>query len=171
MHTVSCIKVVQEAMNMVGKSQKEIDSILEKFVDSFANNLDVEKISGLFKVDNNRIKKYLISEFNKEQNWTEKMAGQQRKNGVVMNESIYNLHIKNEELYSKVAKMINQKMITRENENEIDIHKYDRKVENKIITETDIGKATINTTTQEKNKAGKQVQQDMQKVQENVKDL
>ena len=51
MHIASCIKVVQNAMSMTGKSQEQIDNILETFVGSFANNLDLQKIGKLFQID------------------------------------------------------------------------------------------------------------------------
>ena len=44
-----------------------------------------------------------MSEFRVGQNWTEKMAGQDRKEGLVMDEAIYNSHIGNEEFYAKVS--------------------------------------------------------------------
>lgn len=106
MHIASCIKVVQNAMSMTGKSQEQIDSILETFVGSFANNLDLQKIGQLFQIDEKAVEEILMREFSVGQNWTEKMAGQDRKEGLVMDEAIYNSHIGNEEFYAKVSGMI-----------------------------------------------------------------
>lgn len=106
MHITSCIKVVQNAMSMTGKSQEQIDSILETFVGSFANNLDLQKIGQLFQIDEKAVEEILMREFSVGQNWTEKMAGQDRKEGLVMDEAIYNSHIGNEEFYAKVSGMI-----------------------------------------------------------------
>lgn len=59
MHIASCIKVVQNAMSMTGKSQEQIDSILETFVGSFANNLDLQKIGQLFQIDEKAVEEIL----------------------------------------------------------------------------------------------------------------
>ena len=114
MHIASCIKVVQNAMSITGRSQKEIDGILETFVESFTNNLDLQKIGQLFQIDEHSIGETLMSEFRTRQNWTEKMAGQDRKEGLVMDEAIYNSHIGNEEFYAKVSGMITERMRTRQ---------------------------------------------------------
>lgn len=114
MHIASCIKVVQSAMSMTGKSQEQIDSILETFVGSFANNLDLQKIGQLFQIDENSVEETFMSEFRVGQNWTEKMAGQDRKEGLVMDEAIYNSHIGNEEFYAKVSEMITERIRARQ---------------------------------------------------------
>lgn len=114
MHIASCIKVVQSAMSMTGKSQEQIDSILETFVGSFANILDLQKIGQLFQIDENSVEETFMSEFRVGQNWTEKMAGQDRKEGLVMDEAIYNSHIGNEEFYAKVSEMITERIRARQ---------------------------------------------------------
>ena len=114
MHIASCIKVVQNAMSMIGKSQEQIDSILEIFVGSFANNLDLQKIGHLFKIDEKAVEEALMREFSVGQNWIEKMARQDRKEGLIMDEAIYNSHIGNEEFYAKVSGMITERIRTRQ---------------------------------------------------------
>ena len=116
MHIASCIKVVQNAMSMTGKSQEQIDSILETFVGSFANNLDLQKIGQLFQIDEKAVEEILMREFSVGQNWTEKMAGQDRKEGLVMDEAIYNSHIGNEEFYAKVSGMITERIKIRQSQ-------------------------------------------------------
>lgn len=108
------IKVVQNAMSMTGKSQEQIDSILETFVESFANNIDLQKIGQLFKIDEKAVEEVLMREFSVGQNWTEKMAGQDRKEGLVMDWAIYNSHIGNEEFYAKVSGMITERIRSRQ---------------------------------------------------------
>ena len=120
MHIASCIKVVQNAMSMTGKSQEQIDSILDTFVGSFANNLDLEKIGQLFQIDEKAVEEVLMREFSVGQNWTEKMAGQDRKEGLVMDEAIYNSHIGNEEFYAKVSGMITERIKIRQSQKEKD---------------------------------------------------
>lgn len=120
MHIASCIKVVQNAMSMTGKSQEQIDSILETFVGSFANNLDLQKIGQLFQIDEKAVEEILMREFSVGQNWTEKMAGQDRKEGLVMDEAIYNSHIGNEEFYAKVSVMITERIKIRQSQKEKD---------------------------------------------------
>ena len=114
MHIASCIKVVQNAMLITGKSQEQVDSILEKFVESFTNNLDLQKIGQLFQIDENAIEETLMSEFRTGQNWTEKMAGQDRKEWLVMDEAIYNSHIGNENFYDKVSEIFTEKIKIRQ---------------------------------------------------------
>ena len=116
MHIASCIKVVQKAMSIIGRSQEQVDSILDKFVESFTNNLDLQKIGDLFQIDENAIGETLMREFRVGQNWTEKMAGQDRKEGLVMDEAIYNSHKGNEDFYAKVSEMITEKIRIRQGE-------------------------------------------------------
>ena len=116
MHIASCIKVVQNAMTITGKSQEQVDSILDKFVESFTNNLDFQKIGELFHIDESVIEETLMSEFRAGQNWTEKMAGEDRKEGLVMDEAIYNSHIGNEDFYAKVSEMITERIRIRQEE-------------------------------------------------------
>ena len=114
MHIASCIKVVQNAMSITGRSQEEIDGILETFVENFTNNLDLQKIGQLFQIDENSIEEILMREFRTEQNWTEKMARHDREEGLVMDKAIYNSHIGNEKFYAKVSGMIIERIRTRQ---------------------------------------------------------
>ncbi len=116
MHIASCIKVVQNAMSITGRSQEQVDSILEKFVESFTYNLDLQKIGELFQIDENAIAETIMSEFRTGQNWTEKMAGQDRKEGLMMDEAIYNSHIGNEDFYAKVSEMITERIKARQSQ-------------------------------------------------------
>ena len=122
MHIASCIKVVQNAMLMTGKTQEQIDSILDTFVGSFVNNLDLQKVGQLFQINENVLEEILMREFSAGQNWTEKMAGQDREEGLVMDEAIYNSHVKNEDFYANVSEMITEKLkikeISKEKEDE-----------------------------------------------------
>ena len=110
MHIASCIKVVQSAMSIIGRSQEQVDSILDTFVGSFVNNLDLQKIAQLFQIDKNAIEETLMNEFRVGQNWTEKMARRRKKDGLVMDEAIYNSHIGNEDFYAKVSEMVTEKI-------------------------------------------------------------
>ena len=114
MHVASCIKVVQDAMFITGKSQEEVDSILEKFVASFVNNLDFQKIGQLFQIDENAVEAFFIKEFRAGQNWTEKMAGQNRAEGLVIDDAIKNAHSENKEFYEKVSEMITERIKVRQ---------------------------------------------------------
>lgn len=118
MHIASCIKVVQDAMRLVGKDDKEIDSVLDSYVESFTENLDFKAIGNVLQKDEKAALKVLEKEFSATQNWVEKMAGQDRREGFVMDDAIYNSHIGNEEYYSKVAKMITERIRSKENRKE-----------------------------------------------------
>lgn len=119
LHIASCIKVVQDAMKLVGRDDKEIDSILDSYVESFTENLDFKAIGNVFKTDEKTAAKFIEEEFSKSQNWVEKMAGQDRKEGFVMDDAIYNSHAGNEEYYSKVAKMISERIKSKEQLQEV----------------------------------------------------
>ena len=95
-HFASCIKVIQESLTALGKDKKQINHVLEQYVDSFVDNLDFEKISKLFGTSLENVQKIFLEEFSKAQSWTEKLAGQDRAEGIVMDEAIYNSHINNE---------------------------------------------------------------------------
>lgn len=75
MHIASCIKVIQNAMSITGRTQEEIDGILDTFVENFTSNLDLQKIAQLFQIDENSIEETTINEFREGQNWIEKMSG------------------------------------------------------------------------------------------------
>ena len=126
MHVASCIKVVQQAMELTGKDQKEIDDVLETYVESFTNNLDFQKMGKLFQVDESTMLETLMSGFKAGQNWVGKMAGQDRKEGLVMDEAIYNSHIENENFYNKVSEMITERIKNREVSNGKDEHKKNK---------------------------------------------
>ena len=106
MHVASCIKVVQDAMQMIGKSQKELDDLLDTFVDGFVQNLDMQKLAKLFNVNEQVIQGALVNEFSQKQNWVEKMAGLNRKGGIILDPQVLNAHQGNEEYYDKVSEII-----------------------------------------------------------------
>ena len=120
MHIASCIKVVQKAMEMTGRNQSEIDGILETFVNSFVTHVDLQKNGLIFQPAEKNSKETLT--------WTEKMAGQDRAEGLVMDEAIYNAHIGNEDFYTKVSAMITERIQNREESKEKDEPK-----ENKLL--------------------------------------
>ena len=140
MHIASCIKVVQNAMSMTGKSQEQTDGILDTFVESFADNLDLRKIGQLFQIDENTLEESLMSEFRVGQNWTEKMAGQDRREGLVMDEAIYNSHIGNEEFYARVSKMITERIRARQIQKE---KKLELQTKKHTKSTQDLGKETL----------------------------
>ena len=114
MHVASCVKVIQNAMLITGKNQEQVDIVLEKFVGSFTDNLDLQKIGELFQVDENAIVEIMMSEFRTGQNWTKKMAEKEREEGFIIDEAIYNSHIGNEMFYAKVSEMIAERIKARQ---------------------------------------------------------
>ncbi len=103
MHIASCIKVVQNAMKFLEKDQNEINNVLEKFIDSFTETLDLKKIGDLIQLKENIIVETILKEFMDNQNWAEKMAKVDYKN---INKDILDFHINNNEFYSEVSKKI-----------------------------------------------------------------
>ncbi len=119
MHIASCIRVVQKSMTMLGRNEEAIQSVLNNFVQNYVNNLDYNKISELFGVDKKTVQSKFIGEFSQDKSWTEKMSALDRKEGLVIDEAIYNSHISNEDFYSTVSKLIAQRLIIKRKENEI----------------------------------------------------
>ena len=114
MHVASCIKVVQDAMEMTGKSQEQIDSILDKYVDSFVSNLDYQKLGQLFNVAEQVVQGALMQEFSKDQDWIQKLAGANRKEGIILDDQVLNAHSKNEDYYKMVAGKITDRLRVRQ---------------------------------------------------------
>ena len=108
MNIAGCIKIVQEAMRITGKSPKEIDGVLETFTDSFTKNLDLQKIGEIFSIDKKQALENLKNEFRPGQNWTEKISSQERKEGIIMDARMYSVHAGNEAFYEHVSDMIDQ---------------------------------------------------------------
>lgn len=161
MHIASCVKVVQNAMKIIGRTQEEIDSVLDIFVDNFSSNLDFEKIGHIFKIDNNKIEETIINEFKSGQNWVEKMAGQDRREGLVMDEAIYNSHIENEEFYNTVSSKITERIKMRETKKEID--QSDSLIDSAIeATEENARMESVNQQTAQLKNIQKQKQHNLQ---------
>lgn len=110
MHIASCIKIIQKSMLLVGKKHEQISKVLEKYVESFVSNLDINKMANLFNVTKDTLMQALLNEFSQKKNWTEKMAKIERKEGILMDDAIYNSHIENEGYYSIVSTMIAEKL-------------------------------------------------------------
>lgn len=142
MHYASCIKVVQDSINLVQNPNKEnIDNtLLDKFIESFTSNLDFEKIGNLAGITKEDAQQAFLSDFSKPKKWSEQLAeiepnspNQKSKN---LNAEILNAHIENESFYNetsiKIAESIS-KSIKKEKEN------------TNTISFQDIGKSTIST--------------------------
>lgn len=143
MHVASCVKVVQEAMQLTGKDQEKIDGVLDKYVDSFANNIDFNKIGEKFNVDANRAEESFFEEFRPEQKWSEKMAAHRNKNGMVIEEDIYSSHNKNEDYYNKVSGMITEKVLNKQNNQKNQLQ--ENKVR-KLVPQTNDSTSNTNTS-------------------------
>lgn len=113
MHIASCIKVLQQALEIMGKNQTEIDSLLETFIKSFTNNIDFQQIRKLLYMDEITVVERMMNELRVGQNWAKKMASLERTNGKVIDEAIFNSHKDNNDYYEKVSKMIREKIKNR----------------------------------------------------------
>ena len=143
MHVASCVKVVQEAMQLTGKDQEKIDGVLDKYVDSFANNIDFNKIGEKFNVDANQAEESFFEEFRPEQKWSEKMAAHRNENGMVIEEDIYSSHNKNDDYYNKVSGMITEKVLNKQNNQKNQLQ--ENKVR-KLVPQTNDSTSNTNTS-------------------------
>lgn len=159
LHIASCIKIIQDAMRIAGKDEKEIDEVLNSYVESFAENLNFEEIARVLGTDQKTAIRRLEEEFSeiqfqentetknsenskpsKPRNWVEKMAGQDRKNGLEMDDAIYYSHAGNEDFYSEVANRILEKIKERDKKideatNEADVGTRKTKTVSELFTE------------------------------------
>lgn len=114
MHIASCVKVIQDAMRMLGKDDSQIDSVLNDFVESFVSFLNFEAISKVFNTDRDAIEKEFLRQFSGQENWLEKLSVQFRKEGKTFDDAALNAHKGNEEFYKKVSRLISNKFKERE---------------------------------------------------------
>lgn len=89
----------------------------------------MQKIGQLFQIDEKAVEEVFMREFSAGQNWTEKMAGQYRKEGLVMDEAIYNSHIGNEEFYAKVSGMITERIKIKQSQRKNSKEEIERDIE------------------------------------------
>lgn len=114
MHVASCVKVVQSALQLLGREKEETDKILTEFVGSFTENLDYSKIGELLEVDKEKAEDIFLKEFSNKQDWTKKISKRERAGKIIVDNAEENFHKKNEKFYSKVSKKIGEKMIERQ---------------------------------------------------------
>lgn len=109
MHGASCIKIVQDAMRMLGKDEKSIQSVLDTFLNSFVDTIDYKSIGEEFEIDANEIEDIMITHFSEKKKWTELMSTEYTKDGEVRNNAIYNANINYEEYYQMISEKLEER--------------------------------------------------------------
>ena len=111
----SNIKILQDEMKLRGKSQSEIESVVNDYVDSFTENLDFEKIGKSLSRDAKLIKKTYIDQISTIGHFVDYIV---EKSGYNPKEEIAIANEGNEEFY----RLIGGKIVDRLRENNIDKH-------------------------------------------------
>ena len=99
----SNIKVLKDEMNLRGKSKEEIDSVISEYVNSFAQNIDFEKIGKRFLVEPEKVKGIFASLIGVPRNYSQIMASESRKDGIIQDEAILFAHSGNNEFYNDLS--------------------------------------------------------------------
>lgn len=99
----SNIKVLQEEMNLRGKTKEEMDSVITEYVNSFAQNIDFDEIGKKFSVESKKIKGIFANLIGVPRDYVKIMASESRKDGIIQDEAILFAHSGNNEFYNELS--------------------------------------------------------------------
>lgn len=116
MHGASCVKVIQDSMRLLGKDEKSIQSVLDTFLNSFANNINYELIGNFLGRDAKQMEEEIIEQFGQKRNWTEEMSTICKDGITSRDNAIYNANIGYEEFYEQIAETLCEKFKTKKAE-------------------------------------------------------
>lgn len=106
------IRDLQNEMRLKGKSEKEINSVLENYVQGFCENINFDSISRLTGWKEETVKRIFYGTLEaKKQNFSEDLAEVMLPDGKKMQDnSIYNANKEYEEFYGKLSEAIKKEM-------------------------------------------------------------
>lgn len=99
----SNIKVLQDEMNLRGKTKEEIDSVISEYVSSFAQNIDFDEIGKKFLVEQEKVKEIFANLIGVPRDYAGIMASEDRKGGIIQDEAILLAHSGNNEFYNDLS--------------------------------------------------------------------
>ena len=106
----SNIKVLQDEMQLRGKSPEEIESVMSDFVESFAQNIDFKEMANIFGKKEQDIRDVFSKLIGVPRDYIKVMAGETRASSMIYDEAILEAHEGNNEFYnnlsSKMAKRL-----------------------------------------------------------------
>ena len=107
----SNIKVLQDEMKLRGRTEGEINSVISLYIDSFAQNLDFQKIGTIFSIEPEKVNAIFANMIGIPRDYAKLMASQDRPEGDIQDESILFAHSQNNDFYnelsSKLAEQLN----------------------------------------------------------------
>ena len=96
----STIKVLEDEMSLRGKSEEEIQSVFDDFINEFSENLNLQQITNVVGVDANLAFEILVK---KPTNYKNKLAEKVRREGIVYDDEILHSHEGNNAFFNKVS--------------------------------------------------------------------
>lgn len=99
----SNIKVLQDEMNLRGKTKEEINSVISEYVSGFAQNIDFDEISKKFSVEPEKVKEIFANLIGTPRDYVKMMASESRKSGIIQDEAILLAHSGNNEFYNELS--------------------------------------------------------------------
>ena len=99
----SNIKVLQDEMQLIGKQPEEIESVMNEFVESFAQSIDFEEMANTFRKKEQDIKGTFSNLIGVPRDYTKMMAGESRAEGMIYDEAILRAHQENNEFYNDLS--------------------------------------------------------------------
>lgn len=99
----SNIKVLQDEMQLRGKQPEEIESVMNDFVESFAQNIDFKEMANIFGKKEQDIRDVFSKLIGVPRDYTKIMAGESRAGGMIYDEAILRARQGNNEFYNNLS--------------------------------------------------------------------
>lgn len=99
----SNIKVLQDEMQLRGKQPEEIESVMNDFVESFAQNIDFKEMANTFGKKEQDIRDVFSKLIGVPRDYTKTMAGESRAGGMIYDKAILRAHQGNNEFYNNLS--------------------------------------------------------------------
>lgn len=106
----SNIKVLQDEMQMRGKQQEEIESVMMDFVEAFAQSIDFKEMANTFGKKEQDIKEVFSNLIGVPRDYTKMMAGESRADGMIYDEAILRAHQGNNVFYNELSQKLAERL-------------------------------------------------------------
>lgn len=106
----SNIKVLQDEMQMRGKQQEEIESVMMDFVEAFAQSIDFKEMANTFGKKEQDIKEAFLNLIGVPRDYTKMMAGESRADGMIYDEAILRAHQGNNVFYNELSDKLAERL-------------------------------------------------------------
>lgn len=106
----SNIKVLQDEMKLRGKTEEEIESVLDDFAGTFATSIDFDKIGQTLGTTAESVRKSFKGFVNVPKDYAKQMAGTTRPEGIIYDEAIIRAHNGNNVFYNQLSDKLAQRL-------------------------------------------------------------